>query len=285
MNEKITSSFLPGVQPSVNIIYLSILFQKKRNWRWCSLTDASRNWSPGLSTKKVEQIHSHPHPPRYYTRTPASPSPSFSHLNVKQSLGPFGRHQASFPCEAIQKVMNIIISSSQPCNRLIIKVLREMVFFAGSHLKFRQSTMNASGWSHAEKSNNNTSGQISLPTGRPRFGSRCAVEGWYIWFPVGRVCRSHLSSGPLLVSSKYSTSCLKDQLFHEPSRHGDKMHPEDAQPPKHPTTEGTMPTLFLMSSQLGGIAQGDFGIVLFATPPPSSLLPLHRESAYRSHVR
>lgn len=140
----------------------------------------------------MEQIHSHPHPPRYYTRTPASPSPSFSHLNVKQSLGPFGRHQASFPCEAIQKVMNIITSSSQPCNRLILKVLREMVIFAGSHLKFRQSTMNASGCSHAERSNNNTSGQISPPTGRPRFGSRCAVEGDTFGFQwggsVGLIC-------------------------------------------------------------------------------------------------
>lgn len=49
----------------------------------------------------------------------------------------------------------------------------------------------------------------------------CQLEGpglgadvlwrWYIWFSVGRVCRSHLSSGPLLVSSKCSapTSCLR----------------------------------------------------------------------------
>lgn len=149
--------------------------------------------------------------------------------------------------------------------------------------------MNASGWSHAERSNNNTSGQISLPTGRPRFRSRCAVEGWYIWFPVGRVCRSHLSSGPLLVSSKCSTSCLRtSQLCYEPSRHGGKrciLRRCSPAPPKASYNLGTVPTLFLMSSQFGGTAQGDFGIVLFPTPLPSSLLPPHIESAYRSHVR
>jgi hypothetical protein len=66
---------------------------------------------------------------------------------------------------------------------------------------------------------------------------------------------------------------------------GKEIHPEEVQPPKTSYSLGTMPAPFLMSSQFSGIAQGDFGIVLFPTPPPSSLLPLYIESAYRSHVR
>lgn len=61
----------------------------------CSRRDESR--SPG-STGKEENKDAPPlpSPPVFYTPTPASPPLSFSHLNVKQSLGPLGRHRTSF---------------------------------------------------------------------------------------------------------------------------------------------------------------------------------------------
>lgn len=68
-----------------------------------------------------------PSHPLRHTPTPASLSPSHPQLS-KQSPVPFGSHQASFSCKAVQKIMSIITCPPRPCNRLMLKVLREMAF-------------------------------------------------------------------------------------------------------------------------------------------------------------
>lgn len=70
----------------------------------------------------------------------------------------------------------------------------------------------------------------------------CQLEGpgwgadvlwrWYIWFSVGRVCGSHLSSAPLLVSSELSakTSCLRTCSCAYPPVRGKEVCPRRRQP-------------------------------------------------------
>lgn len=83
--------------------------------------------------------------------------------------------------------------------------------------------MNASGRSHAGRSNNNTSGQISLPTGGPSLGSRCAVEVTHLVFGGEGLWVSSVFRTPTgQLRARRSRQLLGDLLRGVSSGHGER---------------------------------------------------------------
>lgn len=94
--DKNSPSFLELDPIEYHTSFHTTLQKEKPEWWACFVLAEMRADLQDLRKRKKTKMPLHsPHLP-FYTPTPASPPLSFSHLNVKQSLGPLGRHQASF---------------------------------------------------------------------------------------------------------------------------------------------------------------------------------------------